>query len=38
VGDQHNRLMTFARDGDSTIVKIAPDERYAIPDAFIRGG
>ena len=30
--------MSFARDGDTTIVKIAPDERYAIPDAFIRGG
>ena len=30
--------MTFARDGDTTIVKIAPEERYAIPDALIRGG
>ena len=30
--------VTFARDGDITIVKIAPDERYAIPDAFVRGG
>ena len=30
--------VTFARDGGTTIVKIAPDERYAIPDAFVRGG
>jgi hypothetical protein len=30
--------MTFARDVDTTIVRIAPDERYAIPDAFVRGG
>jgi hypothetical protein len=30
--------MTFARDVDTTVVRIAPDERYAIPDAFVRGG
>jgi hypothetical protein len=30
--------MTFAHDGATTVVKIAPDERYAIPDALVRGG
>jgi hypothetical protein len=30
--------MTYLRDGDATVVKIAPDEHYAIPDAFVRGG
>ena len=30
--------MTFARDGDSTVVKFGADERYTIPDALVRGG
>jgi hypothetical protein len=30
--------ITFARDGDSTMVKLGADERYTIPDAFVRGG
>jgi len=30
--------MTFARDGDSTVVKLGADERYAIPDVLVRGG
>jgi hypothetical protein len=30
--------MTFAREGDSTTVKFGADERYALPDALVRGG
>ena len=30
--------LSFTRQGDVTQVKIAPDERYDIPDAFLRGG
>jgi hypothetical protein len=30
--------MTFAREGDSTMVKIGADERYTVPDALVRGG
>jgi hypothetical protein len=30
--------MTSAREGDSTIVKFGADERYAMPDALVRGG
>lgn len=30
--------LSSARQGDVTQVKIAPDERYDIPDAFLRGG
>jgi len=30
--------MTFARQGDDTVVKFGTDERYAIPDALVRGG
>ena len=30
--------VTFARDGDTTVVKIGADERYTVPDAFVRGG
>ena len=30
--------MTFAREGDSTMVKIGADERYTLPDALVRGG
>jgi len=30
--------MTFAREGDSTVVKFGADERYALPDALVRGG
>lgn len=30
--------MTFSRGGDSTVVKFGADERYAIPDALVRGG
>jgi hypothetical protein len=30
--------MTFAREGDTTVVKIGADERYTVPDAFVRGG
>ena len=30
--------MTFAREGDSTVVKFGADERYSIPDALVRGG
>ena len=30
--------MTHARDGDSTIVRFGANERYRIPDVFLRGG
>jgi len=30
--------VTAKRDGDTTLVKIAPDETYTIPDALVRGG
>jgi hypothetical protein len=30
--------VTFVRQGDDTIVKIGADERYALPDALVRGG
>jgi len=30
--------MTFAREGDSTLVKFGADERYTVPDAFVSGG
>jgi hypothetical protein len=30
--------MTFAREGDTTVVKIGADERYSLPDALVRGG
>jgi hypothetical protein len=30
--------MTFARDGDTNVVKIGADERYTVPDAFVHGG
>jgi len=30
--------VTFARDGDTMVVKIGADERYTVPDAFVRGG
>ena len=30
--------MTHSRDRDTTVVKFGADERYAIPDALVRGG
>jgi hypothetical protein len=30
--------LNFAREGDATVVKIGADERYTVPDAFVRGG
>ena len=30
--------VTSKRDGETTFVKIAPDETYTIPDTLLRGG
>jgi len=30
--------MTFAREGDNSVVKFGADERYTVPDALVRGG
>jgi hypothetical protein len=29
--------MAHSRDGDATVVRFGADERYAIPDALVRG-
>jgi hypothetical protein len=38
VASDATESMTHSRDGDTTVVKFGADERYAIPDALVRGG
>jgi hypothetical protein len=30
--------LTFERKGDTTLVRLGPEERYEIPDALVSGG
>ncbi len=38
VSDAAVTVLTFTREGDVTIVKVGQDERYDVPDPFLRGG
>ena len=37
VSDAAVTVLSFTREGDATIVKVGEDERYDVPDAFLRG-